>query len=91
MKTALKKDFKAIYGDNKRLLAVQLNGFSHAVIYDNGRASSTIIIERYSPHLSSFERTGAYTKQAEKLLNQFSTYQYKHNPKEIIYTMPNDR
>jgi hypothetical protein len=91
MKIALKKDFKAMYGDNTRLLAVQLDGFSHAVVYDSGGASSPVIIERYSPHLSSFERTGQYTQNAEKLLNQFSTYQYKHNPKEIIYTMPYDR
>lgn len=86
MKRELKKDFKDLY-PGKRLLAVQLNGFSHKLFYDNGSADSSVIVEEYSPW-TNMERQ---TKEIELLLGSFSTYTYKGNPKEIVYITPEER
>lgn len=85
-KQEIQKNFKEIY-KGKRLLAVQLNGFSHKVFYDNGTKDSKVIVEEYSPWIKT-ERDNENTK---KLLQWYSTYEYKGNPKEIVYVNPEER
>jgi len=82
----IQKRFDELY-KGKRILAVQLNGFSHKVFYDNGSKDSEIIIEEYSPW-TTMERVKENTK---KLLGSYSTYNYKRNPLEIVYLNPEER
>ena len=86
IKKEIQENFDRLY-KSKRLLAVQLNGFSHKVFYDNGTKDSKVIVEEYSPWIKT-ERDNENTK---KLLQWYSTYQYKGNPKEIIYVDPKER
>lgn len=79
------KRFKAIYPD-KRLLAVQLNGFSHSVFYDEGKAESDIICESYSMYMPE--------KPNAKLAVFFAGYQhhyYKHNAQELVFIKLEER
>lgn len=86
MKKELKVLFKEIYPE-KRLLAIQLNGFSHKVFYDDGKRSSAVQVDEYS----------AYTlceRQAVNVLNLLGSiphYPYKGDPKEIVYISPDQR
>ena len=86
IKKEIQENFDRLY-KSKRLLAVQLNGFSHKVFYDNGTKDSKVIVEEYSPWIKT-ERDNENTK---KLMQWYSTYQYKGNPKEIIYVDPKER
>lgn len=90
MKTELQNRFKELYPD-KRILAVQLNGFDHKVYFDSGSKDSSVEVEYHSPHLSAYERTGLYTDRARKFLDAYPTYEYKHNPQEILFINPEDR
>lgn len=85
-KQEIQKNFKEIY-KGKRLLAVQLNGFSHKVFYDNGTKDSEVIVEEYSPW-TKMER---HTDNVKSLLQWYSTFEHKQNPKEIIYVNPKER
>lgn len=86
MKKELLERFKNLY-PGKRLLAVQLNGFTHKVFYDGGSSDASITVEDFSP----WTETQRQTKESELLLGSFSTYAYKDNPKEIIYIKPEER
>jgi hypothetical protein len=90
MKKEIKKIFKDIYKD-KRLLAIQLNGFSHKVFYDNGSHESNVFIEEHSSYLSECERNGRFTIQAKTLFQKFPHYMYQGNAKEIVFIKPNER
>jgi len=90
MKKEIKKAFKDIY-KGKRLLAIQLNGFSHKVFYDNGNSESDVFIEEHSAHLSDSERNGRFTKEAQAFLSSFPHYMYQGNAKEIIFVKPEER
>jgi hypothetical protein len=82
----IKKRFDEFY-KGKRILAVDLNGFSHRVWYDNGSKDSEITIEEYSPWMT-MPREKIHTK---KLLGSYSTYDYKGNPLGIVYLNPEER
>jgi len=86
MKIELQKKFNELY-EGKRLLAVQLNGFTHKLFYDNGTSDSNVVVEEFSPW-TSLDRQ---TDQSEALLKNFSTYTYKNNPVEIVYLNPEER
>ena len=90
MKTELKNRFKELYPD-KRILAVQLNGFDHKVYFDSGNKDSRVEVEYHSPHLSTYERTGLYTDRAKQFLEAYPTYAYQGNPEEIIFLLPEER
>ena len=75
--------FKELY-PKKRLLAIQLNGFNHAVFFDNN--DGRIEVERYSPYS---EVTGQ-TQQSKGLFEGYPTYAYQGQPKEIIYVRKED-
>lgn len=86
MKKELKELFKKLY-PKKRLLAIQLNGFTHKVFYDNGRGTVGIQIEEYSQYVTC-ERE---TSQTKELLGNISHLAYKGDPLEIIYLAPDQR
>lgn len=79
--------FKELY-PGKRLLAIQLDGFSHRVIFDSGKLESAIESETYSgcaPELYDKD------SRAAKLLGGTPHYCYQGNPEELIYVLPSDR
>lgn len=86
IKKEIQENFNKLY-KSKRLLAVQLNGFSHKVFYDNGTKDSVIIVDEYSP----WTKMQRQTDNAKSLLQWYSTYEYKRNPKEIIYINKEER
>lgn len=90
MKAQLLKDFNTIY-QNKRLLSIQLNGFTHSVFYDSNTRDSDIIIEKHSSYISSYEKDQRFTNEAYKLLSKYNHYTYQGNAKEILYILPKDR
>jgi hypothetical protein len=90
MRNELEARFKELY-PNYRILAVQLNGFSHKVFFDGGTASSKVEVEYHSPHLSAYERTGLYTDRAKQFLEAYPTYAYQGNAKEIVFINPEER
>jgi hypothetical protein len=87
IKETLKARFKASYPAGARLLAVQLDGFSHAVIFDGGKASSPVQREIFSGCMPE----GKFPSRAAAVLGPVGHSAYQGNPKEIIYTLPGDR
>lgn len=90
MKNEMEKLFKELY-EGKRILAIQLNGFSHKVFYDSGTTNSDVIIEEHSGYLSEYERTGRFTPKVQKLFDGIGHLSYQNNPVEIVYVNPEDR
>ena len=82
----LKDRFEKLY-PNKRLLAIQLNGFNHTIYYDNGNAKDKIEIARYSnyaPEIKDLIPLG-------EMFEGYANNKYQGNPKEIVYVKPNER
>lgn len=82
MKSNLRMRFKEMY-KNKRLLAIQLNGFTHTIFFDSGK-NSRIECLRFSHYMDADEKL-------KYIFSGVYHYCYKHNPKEIIYILPNER
>lgn len=90
-----KNDLKATFQDrfsklypNKRLLAVQLNGFNHTIFADDGTGEGEVEIIRHNPNAPE---QGQLTPESTKFFEGYPTYQYQGNPKEILYVHPNKR
>jgi hypothetical protein len=86
MKQLLKDRFEKLY-PNKRLLAIQLDGFSHTIYCDNGNAKDKIEIVRYSnyaPEIKDLIPLG-------EMFEGYPNHSYQGNPKEIVYVKPNER
>lgn len=81
LKHALEVRFKKHF-PNKRLLAVQLNGFSHKAYYDSGTAASKIECYEYS-HYTHNDNDNMFTG--------IGHYSYQNNATEILYLKPNER
>lgn len=92
LKKEISKRFKKEYEqEGLRLLAVQLNGFSHKVFFDNGDNSSKVSVAEYSAYASEHEARGyRFYEMGKLLLGDIAHYEYQDNPKEIIYIMPKD-
>lgn len=88
MKQELLKKFKKDF-QGKRLLAIQLNGFSHKAFYDDGTKNSNIQVFEYSGYMSSWERSK--DDNTRDLFKGIGHHKYQHNPKEIIYVHPSER
>lgn len=86
MRKILKERFEKLYPD-RRLLAIQLNGFYHSVFYDYGDATERIQVGKFS-HYDSQQPS----LQVEKALF-FDVYHspYQNNAIEYVYLMPNER
>lgn len=87
LKQKLKEKFKQIYGEKYRLLAIQLNGFSHSVFYDEGTYNSRIHTERFSAYAPEQK----WDEKSQKLLGDIPHYMYQNNAKELLYVHPNKR
>lgn len=88
MKQELLKKFKKDF-QGKRLLAIQLNGFSHKAFYDDGTKNSNIQVFEYSGYMSDCERSKE--DNTRDLFKGIGHLQYQNNPKEIIYVHPSER
>jgi len=82
-KTKLKVKFKNIYPKGTRLLAVQLDGFSHRVVFDTGKGSS-IQFDSFSHCMPE----GNWSKKATTFFSDIPNYTYQNNSKEIIFIHP---
>ena len=86
MKSEFKKRFKALY-KGKRLLAVQLDGFSHRVVYDDGYANSTVEFDEFSGCMPE----GNWSSNAMDFFKGVGHSAYQGNPTEYIYLEPSER
>lgn len=84
LKEFLQEQFNQVFGDKYRLLAVHLDGFSHAVIYDEGTKDSPI----HRKHSSAYT---IIDEQAFEMLGQIPHHSYQGNAQEIVYLTPLQR
>jgi len=94
IKTILLKKFNRLFPD-KRLLAIQLNGFSHSIYCDGKTKESPIEKLGYSgcaPEIITdtfnSDRIKAFFCFPDGLLGHNS---YQENPVEIVYVHPRER
>ena len=85
-KTYLKKRFKELYSAPARLLAVQLDGFSHRLIYDTGKRSA-IQAESFSHCMPE----GNWSSRAASFFHDISNAGYQNNAREIMFLTPAQR
>ncbi len=85
-KTQLKKKFKEIYTGKERLLAIQLDGFSHAIVYDHGK-NSEVKFDRFSHCMPE----GGWSSRASQFFKDISNSAYQNNAKEFIFVLPAKR
>ncbi len=71
---------------DQRLLAIQLNGFSHSVFYDGGAKGTKIHRGEYSAYTNT-----AQDAQWKDLFSGYGHLSYQHNAQEIVWVMPEDR
>ena len=96
-KEILKKRFNE-YFKGYRLLAVQLDGFYHRIIFDGGSAKSEVIGLKFSNYMGKNEFLTYNTNISDKLYYDlanlfagFSHISYQNNAKEIVYIRPEER
>lgn len=92
LKKELKARFSKLFPD-KRLLAIQLNGFTHTVFYDekSPRAKVTNYSSMHYSSCMSNEEARGYGMNSDKLVVLFAgvpNYSYQNNAEEIIYVRP---
>lgn len=75
--------------DDLRLLAVQLDGFTHRVIFDFGK-NTKIHALSYSVYTRIYD-SQILTEVLATFFEGYGHLCYKHNHKEIIYILPDDR
>jgi hypothetical protein len=85
-KQVLKQRFKKLY-PGRRLLAVQLDGFSHAVVFDGGNRDSKVTRESFSGCMPE----GRWSAGAAGMFAGIGHNEYQNNPKEIIFLLPEER
>jgi hypothetical protein len=86
IRSLLEERFHEVY-KNKRLLAVQLNGFSHSVFYDNGDGEDNIMVDRVSFYAPEID----FGSKSKKLFDGFGHGVYQNNPKEYVWITPEER
>jgi citrate synthase len=97
-KAEMKKEFKERWNKlfpNKRLLAVQLNGFTHSIYYDEKSPRAKVVKGEckkleYTGCMSQAEAR-SYGMNEENVIKFFEGYpnwQYQNNAIEIVYVMP---
>lgn len=100
----VKKELEAFqrFFPNKRLLAIQLDGFSHNIVYDDVPKSEKAHVITVSFCMGAAEELSYCGTEDERKLQTagrgFLEYiglnshaGYQNNPKEIIYVLPEDR
>ena len=78
--------FEKLY-PGKRLLAVNLNGFSHTVFYDHGTATDEILIDKYSGNMPE----GPWSIEATKFFVGIGHMTYQVQPEELVFVGINER
>lgn len=98
LKDALKSRFNETFKGNERLLAIQLDGFSHHIVYDFGDKTSQIQRVEFSNYVSKQEFLFNRPQISEELYNKLKTIfesighqTYQNNAKELIYVRPDER
>lgn len=86
-KTKLKRRFKELYPKGSRLLAIQLNGFSHKAFYDAGTRESAVKCDEFSHCMPE----GNWSGRVAELFKDISNAQYQGNAVELLYVLPSDR
>ena len=94
MKKEFKERWKRLF-PNKRLLAVQLNGFTHSIFYDEQKPRAEVKRELvrhlvYSDCMSQAEAK-SYGMNDDNVVEFFAGFpncQYQNNAQEIVYVMP---
>lgn len=86
LKEELKKRFKENFDKKCRLLAIQLNGFSHKIFYDRGSKNTNIEVLEFS-HYTANNPNGAKAT----FFKGIPHYIYQDNPLELIYIQPDER
>ncbi len=83
--------FKDLFPES-RLLAIQLNGFSHKAFYDSGNRESRIQSYEFSNYLSACEIDNIdLNNKFKELFSGFPNFSYQNNALEIVYILPNQR
>jgi hypothetical protein len=95
MKKEFKEKFDLLFS-GYRLLAIQLNGFSHSAIVDKGDSSSRIERWEFTNYMNDWEKVALNTnmnheRKLKELFDGFSHYQYQNNAMELIYIYPSKR
>lgn len=92
-KNTLAARFEKNYKDKGlRLLAIQLNGFSHKVFFDRGSKRDPVEVAEWSGYASASELEGYRNVDiAETMLSDIPHYTYQNNATEILYLKPNER
>lgn len=85
-KSMLKRRFAKLYPAPSRLLAIQLDGFTHSIIYDQGKDSS---IRRDS--FSHCMPEGSWSAKAAIFFHDIGNAGYQNNAQEIIFVLPENR
>lgn len=86
MKKKLRQRFLKAY-PKKRILAVQLNGFSHKVFYDSGLPFEPVKCDEWSGCMPE----GQWSSGASLLFNGIGHSSYQNNAQEIVYVNPEER
>lgn len=86
-KKTLKANFKKIYPAGSRLLAVQLDGFTHGVVYDAGTRESKVTIDRFSHCMPE----GGWSANASAFFKDIGNAGYQNNAQEFIFVLPEAR
>jgi hypothetical protein len=90
-KQTFKTRFKELFPE-LRLLAIQLNGFSHKAYFDNGNKQSGIQSYEFSNYLSVSEIDNHSTNDKFKsLFSGYANFSYQNNAVEIVYITPDKR
>ena len=91
MKQEFAKRFKKEF-PKLRLLAVQLNGFSHRVVCDDNKASTKPLFLEYSGYLSKSEVGDVETyAKLKRIFEGVGHTSYQGNAQEIVYVLPHER
>lgn len=75
--------FHLVY-DKKRLLAVQFDGLTHRVVFDDGNQDSEIKMHAFSHYAPEIE----WDQEASQM---FYDIPHTHEATEIVYVRPDER
>lgn len=75
--------FHLVY-DKKRLLAVQFDGFTHRVVFDDGTQDSDIVMHEFSHYAPEI----GWDEQASQM---FYDMPHTQEATEIVYVRPDQR
>lgn len=90
MKEKLLERFKELF-TGKRLLAVQLDGFSHKIVYDDGSKDSAVKFIGYSSYSPEQKTDDFNTDEAIQFFRDVPHHEYQNNADEIVYVQPSER